>query len=205
MEAVEEAQRKQREAETKARTMEYQFNKVQEKVKIMKKNTEQEIKKLKNEVNEKEKFWRIVYIILVLFAVIKNKVFQKDLFTCITVPLKFWYRYVEWLIHPSELNLWGETEYFSAEWSWFLRIMAVCVFIGLVISGEIFVLWKIEQYRKTWDKYSIWILLISLPLIAVLGDVIRKYVSINLILLLGLINIVAMEIKIYCHNDGELY
>lgn len=50
----------------------------------------------------------IAYMILVLLAVIKNTVFQKDLFACITVPLRFWYRYIEWLIHPSELNILGE-------------------------------------------------------------------------------------------------
>lgn len=122
-----------------------------------------------------------------------------------TVPLRFWYRYIEWLIHPSELNILGEREYFSAGWSWFLRIMAILIFLGLGISSEIFVLRKIEQYRKAWDKYSIWILLISVSSIAVIGDVVRKYFPINLILLLGLINIAAMEIKIYCHNKRELY
>lgn len=76
------------------------------------------------------------------------------------------------MIRPSELNILGEREYFSAEWSWFLRIMAILIFLGLGISGEIFVLRKIEQYRKAWDKYSIWILLISVSLIAVIGDVV---------------------------------
>ena len=116
-----------------------------------------------------------------------------------------WYRYIEWLIHPSELNILGEREYFSAGWSCFLRIMTILIFLGLGISSEIFVLRKIEQYRKAWDKYSIWILLISVSSIAVTGDVVRKYFPINLILLLGLINIAAMEIKIYCHNKRELY
>ena len=205
VEAVDEAQKKQKEAEKKARTIEYQFNKAQEEVKIVKKKTDCEIKKLKNEAKEKETFWMIAYMILVLLAVIKNTVFQKDLFACITVPLRFWYRYIEWLIHPSELNILGEREYFSAGWSWFLRIMAILIFLGLGISSEIFVLRKIEQYRKAWDKYSIWILLISVSSIAVIGDVVRKYFPINLILLLGLINIAAMEIKIYCHNKMELY
>ena len=50
-----------------------------------------------------------------------------------------------------------------------------------------------------------WILLISVSSIAVIGDVVRKYFPINLILLLGFINIAAMEIKIYCHNKMELY
>ena len=205
VEAVDEAQEKQKEAEKKARTIEYQFNKAQEEVKIVKKKTGCEIKKLKNEAKEKETFWMIAYMILVLLAVIKNTVFQKDLFACITVPLRLWYRYIEWLIHPSELNILGEREYFSAGWSWFLRIMAILIFLGLGISSEIFVLRKIEQYRKAWDKYSIWILLISVSSIAVIGDVVRKYFPINLILLLGLINIAAMEIKIYCHNKRELY
>ena len=205
VEAVDEAQKKQKEAEKKARTIEYQFNKAQEEVKIVKKKTDCEIKKLKNEAKEKETFWMIAYMILVLLAVIKNTVFQKDLFACITVPLRFWYRYIEWLIHPSELNILGEREYFSAGWSWFLRIMAILIFLGLGISSEIFVLRKIEQYRKASDKYSIWILLISVSSIAVIGDVVRKYFPINLILLLGIINIAAMEIKIYCHNKGELY
>ena len=205
VEAVDEAQEKQKEAEKKARTIEYQFNKAQEEVKTVKKKTDCEIKKLKNEAKEKETFWMIAYIILVLLTVIKNTVFQKDLFACITVPLRFWYRYIEWLIHPSELNILGEREYFSAGWSWFLRIMAILIFLGLGISSEIFVLRKIEQYRKAWDKYSIWILLISVSSIAVIGDVVRKYFPINLILLLGLINIAAMEIKIYCHNKRELY
>ena len=205
VEAVDEAQKKQEEAEKKARTIEYQFNKAQEEVKTVKKKTDCEIKKLKNEAKEKETFWMIAYMILVLLAVIKNTVFQKDLFACITVPLRFWYRYIEWLIHPSELNILGEREYFSAGWSWFLRIMAILIFLGLGISSEIFVLRKIEQYRKAWDKYSIWILLISVSSIAVIGDVVRKYFPINLILLLGFINIAAMEIKIYCHNKMELY
>ena len=205
VEDVEEAQKKQKEAEKKARTIEYQFNKAQEEVKTVKKKTDCEIKRLKNEAKEKETFWMIAYMILVLLAVIKNTVFQKDLFACITVPLRFWYRYIEWLIHPSELNILGEREYFSAGWSWFLRIMVILIFLGLGISSEIFVLRKIEQYRKAWDKYSIWILLISVSSIAVIGDVVRKYFPINLILLLGLINIAAMEIKIYCHNKRELY
>ena len=205
VEDVEEAQKKQKEAEKKARTIEYQFNKAQEEVKTVKKKTDCEIKRLKNEAKEKETFWMIAYMILVLLAVIKNTVFQKDLFACITVPLRFWYRYIEWLIHPSELNILGEREYFSAGWSWFLRIMTILIFLGLGISSEIFVLRKIEQYRKAWDKYSIWILLISVSSIAVIGDVVRKYFPINLILLLGIINIAAMEIKIYCHNKRELY
>ena len=56
-----------------------------------------------------------------------------------------------------------------------------------------------EQERQAW------ILLISVTSIAVTGDVVRKYIPINLILLLGIINIVTMEIRIYYHDTNELY
>ena len=44
VEAVDEAQEKQKEAEKKDRTIEYQFNKAQEEVKTVKKKTDCEIK-----------------------------------------------------------------------------------------------------------------------------------------------------------------
>ena len=50
VEAVDEAQKKQKEAEKKVRIIEYQSNKEQEKVKKVMGKTDQEIKKLKNEV-----------------------------------------------------------------------------------------------------------------------------------------------------------
>jgi len=63
---VDEAQEKQKEAEKKARTIEYQFNKAQEEVKTVKKKTDCEIKKLKNEnVLDIIKQWRIFLVISV--------------------------------------------------------------------------------------------------------------------------------------------
>ena len=31
--------------------------------------------------------------------------------------------------------------------------MAIVIVVGIVIAGEMFVLKKIEQYRRVWDKY----------------------------------------------------
>ncbi|MFR1061629.1 MAG: DUF6040 family protein [Enterocloster sp.] len=65
---------------------------------------------------------------------------------------------------------------------------------------------KIEQYRKAWDKYSIWILFISVSSIAVIGDVVRKYFPINHILLLGTYKYCCYGNKnLSCHNKRELY
>ena len=41
----------------------------------------------------------------------------------------------------------------------FVELWLFLFFFGLGISSEIFVLRKIEQYRKAWDKYSIFTML----------------------------------------------
>ena len=156
MEAVEQAQQKQEEAEKKVRTIQCQYNKLQENEETMKEKADQKIKSLKQEMKEKTSFWQMVYIIFLVFEMIKSTVVQNDLFACIKVPIRVWCRYVEWVIRPSELNILGEKEYFSTEWSWCLRVMAIVIVVGIVIAGEMFVLKKIEQYRRVWDKYSIW-------------------------------------------------
>ena len=196
MEAVEQAQQKQEEAEKKVRTIQCQYNKLQENAETMKEKADQKIKSLKQEMKEKTSFWQMAYIIFLVFEMIKSTVVQNDLIACIKVPVRVWCRYVEWVIRPSELNIWGEKEYFSTEWSWCLRVMAIIIIVGAVIAGEMFVLKKIEQYRRVWDKYSIRFMVVSLEMIIVSSDVLRRCMPINLVVLFGIINIAVIEIRI---------
>ena len=205
VEAVEQAQQKQEEAEKKVRTIQCQYNKLQENEETMKEKADQKIKSLKQEMKEKTSFWQMVYIIFLVFEMIKSTVVQNDLFACIKVPIRVWCRYVEWVIRPSELNIWGEKEYFSTEWSWCLRVMAIIIVVGVVIAGEMFVLKKIEQYRRVWDKYSMRLMVVSLEMIIVSGDVMRRFMPINLVVLFGIINIAVMEIRIYYRRANEIY
>ena len=205
VEAVEQAQQKQEEAEKKVRTIQCQYNKLQENEETMKEKADQKIKSLKQEMKEKTSFWQMVYIIFLIFEMIKSTVVQNDLFACIKVPIRVWCRYVEWVIRPSELNILGEKEYFSTEWSWCLRVMAIVIVVGIVIAGEMFVLKKIEQYRRVWDKYSIRFMVVSLEMIIVSGDVLRRCMPINLVVLFGIINIAVMEIRIYYRRANEIY
>ena len=205
VEAVEQAQQKQEEAEKKVRTIQCQYNKLQENAETMKEKADQKIKSLKQEMKEKTSFWQMVYIIFLVFEMIKSTVVQNDLFACIKVPIRVWCRYVEWVIRPSELNILGEKEYFSTEWSWCLRVMAIIIIVGAVIAGEMFVLKKIEQYRRVWDKYSIRFMVVSLEMIIVSGDVLRRCMPINLVVLFGIINIAVIEIRIYYRRANEIY
>ena len=205
VEAVEQAQQKQEEAEKKVRTIQCQYNKLQENAETMKEKADQKIKSLKQEMKEKTSFWQMAYIIFLVFEMIKSTVVQNDLIACIKVPVRVWCRYVEWVIRPSELNIWGEKEYFSTEWSWCLRVMAIVIVVGIVIAGEMFVLKKIEQYRRVWDKYSIRLIVVSLEMIIISGDALRRFMPINLVVLFGMINIAVMEIRIYCRGANEIH
>ena len=205
VEAVEQAQQKQEEAEKKVRTIQCQYNKLQENAETMKEKADQKIKSLKQEMKEKTSFWQMAYIIFLVFEMIESTVVQNDLIACIKVPVRVWCRYVEWVIRPSELNIWGEKEYFSTEWSWCLRVMAIIIIVGAVIAGEMFVLKKIEQYRRVWDKYSIRVMVVSLEMIIVSGDVLRRCMPINLVVLFGIINIAVIEIRIYYRRANEIY
>ena len=205
VEAVEQAQQKQEEAEKKVRTIQCQYNKLQENAETMKEKADQKIKSLKQEMKEKTSFWQMAYIIFLVFEMIKSTVVQNDLIACIKVPVRVWCRYVEWVIRPSELNIWGEKEYFSTEWSWCLRVMAIIIIVGAVIAGEMFVLKKIEQYRRVWDKYSIRFMVFSLEMIIVSSDVLRRCMPINLVVLFGIINIAVIEIRIYYRRANEIY
>lgn len=205
VEAVEQAQQKQEEAEKKVRTIQCQYNKLQENEETMKEKADQKIKSLKQEMKEKTSFWQMVYIIFLVFEMIKSTVVQNDLFAYIKVPIRVWCRYVEWVIRPSELNILGEKEYFSTEWSWCLRVMAIVIVVGIVIAGEMFVLKKIEQYRRVWDKYSIRFIVVSLEMIIISGDALRRFMPINLVVLFGMINIAVMEIRIYCRGANEIH
>ena len=84
-------------------------------------------------------------------------------------------------------------------------IMAIIIIVGAVIAGEMFVLKKIEQYRRVWDKYSIRFMVVSLEMIIVSSDVLRRCMPINLVVLFGMINIAVMEIRIYCRGANEIY
>ena len=205
VEAVEQAQQKQEEAEKKVRTIQCQYNKLQENAETMKEKADQKIKSLKQEMKEKTSFWQMAYIIFLVFEMIKSTVVQNDLIACIKVPVRVWCRYVEWVIRPSELNILGEKEYFSTEWSWCLRVMAIIIIVGAVIAGEMFVLKKIEQYRRVWDKYSIRFMVVSLEMIIVSSDVLRRCMPINLVVLFGIINIAVIEIRIYYRRANEIY
>ena len=60
-----------------------------------------------------------------------------------------------------------------------------------------------KTIQKMWDEISQMFLIGSLSGIAVLGDVIREYLPVNLILTFGFINVGIMLLKIYFQKKFE--
>lgn len=61
----------------------------------------------------------------------------------------------------------------------------------------------IKRYKKMWDEISQMFLIGSLSGITVLGDVTRKYLPVNLILLFILINMGIMLLRIYLRKKFD--
>ena len=66
------------------------------------------------------------------------------------------------------------------------------------IVGCVILVWGgIEQYRKIWDDIYKMVLIASIFFIAVLGNVIREFIPINLIIIFLLINIGFVYLRNY--------
>ena len=61
----------------------------------------------------------------------------------------------------------------------------------------------IKRYKKMWDEISQMFLLGSLSGIAVLGDVIREYLLVYLIVLFGFVNMGIIPIRIYLRKKFD--
>ena len=175
VEAVDEAQRKQKEAEKKVEQAEA-------KVRNEKKWAELEIQKARrkakreiDDMKEDQYFWIWGYITLVVFALLKNGAFQRDIVIFVTTPIDWCLKYLKWFKYL-------DYEGYSAGEIWFERIVS----LGLIICGVViivFFIWiGIEEYKKMWDDIYKMFFIASISLIAILGNEIRTYIPINLIL-----------------------
>lgn len=134
------------------------------------------------DMKENQFFWDGGYLCVIFFSIIQNGAFQRDLLQIITVPINWCRKYVAWF---EQLDYLG----YSAGEVIFERIFSSAVIMAGII-GCIFLVWDgIEQYRKIWDDIYKMVLIASISFIAVLGNVIREFIPVNLIIIFLLINI----------------
>ena len=203
VEAVNDAQKKQKEAEKK-------MEQAEAKARNEKKRAELEIRKAKKEVKDRtekmrdiEYFWGMGYITVILFAIIQNGAFQNDFIDFFRIPFTWYVRFCEWLIYPTYDNGFNQKIAYTGGEAWVIRILAIVAVFFIVIIVMMIITEAIEQYKKMWDEISQMVLLGSLSGIAVLGDAIREYLSVNLILLSGVINVGIILLRMYFRKKFE--
>ena len=190
VEAVEQAQQKQEEAEKQAKQAEYQ-------VEREKKRADMEIqkarRKAKNEIDdmkERQFFWQWGYLGVIFFSLMQNGAFQRDLLQLITVPINWCREYVAWF---EQLDYLG----YSAGEVIFERIFSSAVIMAGIIGGVFLVWGGIEQYRKIWDDIYKMVLIASFSFVAVLGNLVREYIPVNLFFVIVLINVGTIFVRSY--------
>ena len=198
VEAVNDAQKKQKEAEKK-------MEQAEAKVRNEKKRAELEIRKAKKEVKartekmrDKEYFWGMGYITVILFASIQNGAFQHDFIVFFRIPFMWYIRFCEWLVYPTYDNGFNQKIAYTGGEAWGIRILAIVTVLFIVVIAIAIVMEIIKQYKKMWDEISQMFLLGSLSGIAVLGDTISEYLSVNLLMIFLIINagVVLLRISI---------
>ena len=197
VEAVDEAQRKQKDAEKKAEQAEV-------KARNEKKRAELEIRKAKKEVKDRtekmraiEYFWGMGYLTVILFAIIQNGVFQNDFIDFFRIPFMWYVRFCEWLAHPAYDNGFNQKIAYAGGEAWVIRILAIVAVLFILVVVTAIIVEAIKRYKKMWDEISQMFLVGSLSGMAVLGDEIREYLPVNLILLFAFINMGIMLFRIY--------
>ena len=146
-------------------------------------------------------FWGIGYITVILFAIIQNGAFQHDFIDFFRIPFTWYVRFCEWLVYLTYDNGFNQKIDYTGGEAWVIRILAIVAIIFILAIMIVMIAEAIKRYKKMWDKISQMFLLGSLSGIAVLGDVIREYLLVNLIVLFVFVNMGIILIRMYLRKS----
>ena len=190
VEAVDEAQKKQKEAEKKMEQAETKARNEKKRAELEIQKTRRKAKREIDDMKENQYFWIWGHVTVILFSIIQNGAFQRDILQFVKTPMKWWLQYIKWF---EQLEYLGYT---TGEVC-FERVLTM-ILIMLGIAGSVWFMWTgIKEYKKIWDDIYKMILISSASLIAVLGNVIRVFIPVNLILLFIFINVGVILMRKY--------
>ena len=136
--------------------------------------------------------------------------FIEDAWEFIAAPVKWacdnLIPYAKWMATPYYSKFVDGSEKlfaYSVGAAWILRILSFALVIA-GITGIYYGMYKLWlYYRKRWCNLSLKVLVISLAVMIVFGSAIKSIMSINLVLLLGIIQVVYLGILIYLDGYFE--
>ena len=206
--AVQDAQAAQRAAERKADNDILEYKKFADKRiydAVNDRNTA--IRKAKEALKTAGKEQSIAWgslLMTLMCCLIAYQTFLWDVWYFISVPISWlWDRltvYSAWLDKPYYIETISgiDKKYaFSTGWAWTLRILSI-VLIFACTAGICYGIYSLFMYyRIRWCNLSLKVLLASLAAIIIFGEGIRKYVSINLVLLFVIIQLIYLGVLVY--------
>ena len=150
---------------------------------------------------EHKDFWGMGYITVILFAIIQNGAFQDDLINFFKIPFIWYVRFCDWLVYPTYDNGFNQKIAYTGKEAWINRILAIVAALFILAIMIVIIVEVIKRYKRMWDEISQMFLVGSFSGIAVLGEIIREYLPVNLILLFGFINVGIMLLRIYLQKN----
>ena len=190
VEAVDEAQRKQKEAEKKMEQAETKARNERKRAELEIQKARKKAKREIEDMKENQYFCTGGYITVILFSIIQNGAFQRDILQFVKKPMEWWRQYIEWF---EQLEYLG----YTVGEVCFERILTMTL-IMLGIIGSVWLIWAgIKEYKKIWDDIYKMVLISSVSFIAVLGNVIHAFIPVNLMLLFIFINVGVVLLRKY--------
>ncbi len=197
VEAVDQAQQRQEEAEKQAKQAVAQVEREKKRADVEIQRANLNAKRQMDILKEKEYFWGAGYVTIILFSILKSSAFQRDLLDFFRVPIRWYCRFIEWLVIPTYDDGFGNQVAYQAGEAWLFRILALALFIIIGVISVLYIIEGIQIYKKQWDDISKLCFLSSLAGIVVLGDIIREWLPVNLLIIFLLINIAMMVLKMW--------
>lgn len=193
VEAVEQAQKEKEEAEKRAGAAERQEETAKKKAEAEIQRARKKAKAEVEDMKEKQFFWDFGYLTVIFFSLLQNGTFQKDVLQIIMILVNWCREYAAWF---------EQLEYVSGSaGEMFFKGFASMIVIAAGILGGVFLVWfAVEQYKKIWDDLYKMVLISSVSFVAVLGDLIRAYLPVNLMFVILFINVGMILFRVYLKN-----
>ena len=122
----------------------------------------------------------------------------RQLLNFFKIPYIWYVRFCDWLVYPTYDNGFNQKIAYTGKEAWINRILAI-VAVLFILAIMIVIIVEVIM----WDEISQMFLVGSLSGIAVLGDIIRGYLPVNLILLFGFINVGIMLLRVYLQKKFD--
>ena len=89
-------------------------------------------------------------------------------------------RFCKWLVYPTYDNGFNQKIAYTGGKVWVIRILAIVAVLFIFAVVTAIIMEAIKRYKKMWDEISQMFLVGSISWIAVVGNVIREYLPVNI-------------------------